>query len=183
MALRLPDRAPLPAQDQASRWSDPANLNRSVELLREKKESGADGIRTHDLCIANAALSQLSYGPVRANSRRSSARGKAPPGLISRQISAGARAVLVRSPSWNHLLPRSSSKPGFSACERCQRRSNGHGNRVLKLPAASNAPPPDRGAARKRPAKVTAIRPTSLVLAVQAAETGVKRCCCWPVIE
>ncbi len=27
--------------------------------------SGADGIRTHDLRIANATLSQLSYGPER----------------------------------------------------------------------------------------------------------------------
>ena len=26
---------------------------------------GADGDRTHDLSIANAALSQLSYGPTR----------------------------------------------------------------------------------------------------------------------
>ena len=26
--------------------------------------SGADGIRTHDLRIANATLSQLSYGPI-----------------------------------------------------------------------------------------------------------------------
>ena len=25
---------------------------------------GPDGIRTHDLCVANAALSQLSYKPV-----------------------------------------------------------------------------------------------------------------------
>ena len=25
--------------------------------------SGAEGVRTPDLCIANAALSQLSYGP------------------------------------------------------------------------------------------------------------------------
>lgn len=28
------------------------------------KESGAEGDRTLNLCIANAALSQLSYGPV-----------------------------------------------------------------------------------------------------------------------
>ena len=27
-------------------------------------KSGADGIRTHDLRIANATLSQLSYGPM-----------------------------------------------------------------------------------------------------------------------
>ena len=26
--------------------------------------SGANGIRTHDLCVANAALSQLSYDPI-----------------------------------------------------------------------------------------------------------------------
>ena len=26
--------------------------------------NGANGIRTHDLCVANAALSQLSYDPV-----------------------------------------------------------------------------------------------------------------------
>ena len=31
--------------------------------------SGADGIRTHDLSIANAALSQLSYGPGFPDSR------------------------------------------------------------------------------------------------------------------
>ena len=30
--------------------------------LRETGET--DEIRTHDLCIANAALSQLSYGPI-----------------------------------------------------------------------------------------------------------------------
>ncbi len=29
------------------------------------KPGGADGDRTHDLSIANAALSQLSYGPTR----------------------------------------------------------------------------------------------------------------------
>lgn len=27
------------------------------------KNSGTGGIRTHDLCVANAALSQLSYDP------------------------------------------------------------------------------------------------------------------------
>ncbi len=27
-------------------------------------KSGADGVRTHDLRIANATLSQLSYGPM-----------------------------------------------------------------------------------------------------------------------
>ena len=29
------------------------------------KSGGADGDRTHDLSVANAALSQLSYGPTR----------------------------------------------------------------------------------------------------------------------
>ena len=29
------------------------------------KPGGADGDRTHDLSVANAALSQLSYGPTR----------------------------------------------------------------------------------------------------------------------
>ena len=36
-------------------------------FYRWKKQhgsSGADGIRTHDLRIANATLSQLSYGPM-----------------------------------------------------------------------------------------------------------------------
>ena len=32
------------------------------DLCRLK--NGADGDRTHNLCIANAALSQLSYSPV-----------------------------------------------------------------------------------------------------------------------
>ena len=49
-----------------------------VEFAQEKKKrrptdgefeffffGGADGDRTHDLSIANAALSQLSYGPTR----------------------------------------------------------------------------------------------------------------------
>ncbi len=31
--------------------------------LQRMPASGADGIRTHDLRIANATLSQLSYGP------------------------------------------------------------------------------------------------------------------------
>jgi hypothetical protein len=32
-------------------------------LTHKAFRSGAEGIRTLDLCIANAALSQLSYGP------------------------------------------------------------------------------------------------------------------------
>ena len=31
--------------------------------MRRTKPGGADGIRTHDLLVANQALSQLSYGP------------------------------------------------------------------------------------------------------------------------
>ena len=31
--------------------------------MRVRESGGADEIRTHDLCIANAALSQLSYSP------------------------------------------------------------------------------------------------------------------------
>ena len=31
---------------------------------RKAEKSGAEGDRTPNLCIANAALSQLSYGPV-----------------------------------------------------------------------------------------------------------------------
>ena len=35
---------------------------------RAAYESGGDGSRTHDLSIANAALSQLSYTPVHSRS-------------------------------------------------------------------------------------------------------------------
>ncbi len=37
------------------------------------QNSGADGIRTHDLRIANATLSQLSYGPVLCHHTENSA--------------------------------------------------------------------------------------------------------------
>jgi hypothetical protein len=34
-------------------------------LRFEAKVGGAEGIRTPDLCVANASLSQLSYSPIR----------------------------------------------------------------------------------------------------------------------
>ena len=39
-------------------------------MLLEAIHSGAEGIRTPDLSVANAALSQLSYGPDSASLRR-----------------------------------------------------------------------------------------------------------------
>ena len=35
-----------------------------IPIGTEKGGYGADGVRTHDLRIANATLSQLSYGPM-----------------------------------------------------------------------------------------------------------------------
>ena len=46
-------------------------------MSKKKENGGADGDRTHNLCIANAALSQLSYGPVSLGS------------IISAEISSG----------------------------------------------------------------------------------------------
>lgn len=34
-----------------------------IPFLLSLDKSGPDGIRTHGLCVANAALSQLSYEP------------------------------------------------------------------------------------------------------------------------
>ena len=48
---------------------------------RQPNQSGAEGNRTPDLSIANAALSQLSYGPLmlaRATSKPMGARGLEP---------------------------------------------------------------------------------------------------------
>ena len=39
--------------------------------MRRTKPGGADGIRTHDLLVANQALSQLSYGPFKLGTRNS----------------------------------------------------------------------------------------------------------------
>src|ERR1700675_1339809 len=45
-------------------WSNPRMLTRSVRAMTAwHRYSGADGDRTRNLSIANAALSQLSYGP------------------------------------------------------------------------------------------------------------------------
>ena len=35
-----------------------------ISRFEDSQTNGADGIRTHDLRIANATLSQLSYGPM-----------------------------------------------------------------------------------------------------------------------
>lgn len=39
------------------------------ELITYEKNGGAEGNRTPDLIIANDALSQLSYSPIRWNGR------------------------------------------------------------------------------------------------------------------
>ena len=41
------------------------SMNFSIPQFNNKLAGGAEGDRTLDLSIANAALSQLSYGPIR----------------------------------------------------------------------------------------------------------------------
>ena len=56
-----------------------------VRLERRTKPGGADGVRTHDLLVANQALSQLSYGPrVNAECRRQISLILACPGVVRR---------------------------------------------------------------------------------------------------
>ena len=56
-----------------------------LRLERRTKLGGADGVRTHDLLVANQALSQLSYGPrVNAECRRQISLILACPGVVRR---------------------------------------------------------------------------------------------------
>ena len=56
-----------------------------LRLERRTKPGGADGVRTHDLLVANQALSQLSYGPrVNAECRRQISLILACPGVVRR---------------------------------------------------------------------------------------------------
>ena len=58
---------------------------------------GADGDRTHDLCIANAALSQLSYRPTRARNVSSAPGVRQDPVPSSTSAAQPAKAVVKRS--------------------------------------------------------------------------------------
>ncbi len=53
------------ASDRFWEVRDPNNKSPRIGFpIRGELSGGADGDRTHDLSIANAALSQLSYGPI-----------------------------------------------------------------------------------------------------------------------
>ena len=72
MAARLRPGGPSPGQT-------------SFAAKRRTKPGGADGVRTHDLLVANQALSQLSYGPrVNAECRRQISLILACPGVVRR---------------------------------------------------------------------------------------------------
>ncbi len=63
-ALKAPSGAFIQEQRREALRLSTHDLLRAADLANWHEESGADGIRTHDLLRARQALSQLSYRPI-----------------------------------------------------------------------------------------------------------------------
>ena len=107
---------------------------RKTVNARNGRNGGAEGDRTLDLCIANAALSQLSYRPTKRGGivmrpRRGSKRAR-----CTRQDAGPG----VRVPFWPHEDPRSDRRgPGFHRGRECGPRDRDGRARARSWPCSA----------------------------------------------